>query len=75
MYFAEHEREIYGNKPEIAAHTVEYTAQTRILLGHSSQLAVGAIKRIGPHQQQHTHYVEPHHLGLIEIEQHTACHA
>ena len=42
---------IDGDKPEVAAETVEYTAYARILLLKACKLAVGAVKRIGPYQQ------------------------
>ena len=33
-----------GSKPEVAAQAVENASQTRVLLGHAGQLAIGAVE-------------------------------
>ena len=48
---AEAYRKIYGKKPKVATHSVEDAPYARVLFGHSSELSVGTVKRVGPHEQ------------------------
>lgn len=44
---------------EVAAQSVEYPADSRILPGHAGKLTVGTVERISPYKQKHAYYIPP----------------
>ena len=75
VQLAEDQGKADGGKPEVAADAVQDAAHAGILLGHARQLAVGAVKGVGPSDQQHAHPVEPRQMRLVEVEHDTAGNA
>ena len=49
--------EVDSHKPEVAAEAVEDASETRILLGHTCQLAVGAVEGVSPDEQKHAYNI------------------
>ena len=71
--FAQTDADIDCGKPEVAAKAVEYSAESGILLGHSGELPVGTVERVGPDEKHHAYDVPPEEVDpwaavLIEEE-------
>ena len=61
-----------GYKPEVGADTVEDTPQPGILLRHASELSVGTVVGIGPHEQENADEVYPE---IIVVESDAGAYA
>ena len=57
-----------GDKPNVARQPVEDTPQRAFLPRHPRQLAVGAVERVGPDQQEHADHVDQE---VARIEAHS----
>ena len=69
-YHTQHDEEIDEEEPYITGKTIKHTAQHRILLGHTSQLPIGTVKRIGKEEQQRTY---EHHLHIARKKEIPRC--
>ena len=64
--------DIYAEKPYISRQSVEDSADTRILLGHSRQLTIGRVKTISPDEQNDPQDVDP---DIIKVESDSGSYA
>ena len=74
VQFPEHQSKTDGSEPEVAAHAVEDASHAGVLLREACQLSIGAVKGIGPGDEQHTHPVEPSQIRLLEVEHDASRH-
>ena len=69
---AEADGGVNDKEPDVAAEAVEDAPQARVLVSHARQLAVGAVKAVGPDEEKHTCDVDPH---IVKIEGDAGCDA
>ena len=63
--FAQADSHVYCGKPYISGHAVQDATYAAVIVRHACQLPVGAVKGIGPNEQQHSYDVDAQ-IGEIE---------